>query len=107
MPAAHALGNERVDKMVAALHPALQERFGDQIKKQPQIVELNSCTDVKFSRHCKIPQISEFVIGTDVKFSRSRHCKIPPNIFDIKSSRHCKVVPNVLFCDRHARRATS
>lgn len=55
--AAHQRGNTYVDGMVDALYPALQQRFGSLIKGPPQIMELDSCTDVKFSRHLIVPNV--------------------------------------------------
>ncbi|EKX52915.1 hypothetical protein GUITHDRAFT_101365 [Guillardia theta CCMP2712] len=54
---AHQLGNSRVDKMLEELQPALQARYKE-FDKQIQVLELDSCTDVKFSRHLIVANVA-------------------------------------------------
>lgn len=54
----------RVDELVTALGPALKSRFGVLLYAAPSVVELDSSTDVKFSRH---------LIVHNVVFKDTRH----------------------------------
>lgn len=53
--AARAVGDARVDSLLALLDPALRRRCGDRFRGPAQVLELDSCTAVKFSRHLIVP----------------------------------------------------
>jgi hypothetical protein len=58
--ASHELGCERVDELIKALHLALGKEFPQLYAKigPIQVMELDSSSDVKFSRHLIIPNVA-------------------------------------------------
>jgi hypothetical protein len=85
----------RVDAMVAALAPALQERFG--IQAPPSIVELDSSTDTKFSRH---------LIVHNVVFRDTRHCGAFVKYFAEVGTSHSVCARKVGTCNSRGAMCT-
>ena len=52
-----ALGNARVDDLLSRLDAALRARYGDRYRGPAEVLELDSCTAAKFSRHLIVPNV--------------------------------------------------